>query len=155
MPRHNRGLQIWRRKDRDCWEVGEYERGRRKRRATNLRSREEAQARLAELLTEKHPSGEPATIGEAMAYYLEHHAPTTARPDHLFFYAEKLAPFWGNVRISEVNKALCQQYLERAAANSRHGRRTGKKAGKRTSANLYGRCPTIPFGGNSNSYRPA
>jgi hypothetical protein len=131
MPRQNKGLQVWYRKDRACWEVGEFDLGKRKRRATNLRSRAEAQARLAELLTDGQPARPPLTIGEAMAYYLEHHAPTTARPDHLLYFAEKLAPFWGNIAIENVNKALCQQYVERRRKEFRkyqEDKQKGKKA---------------------------
>jgi integrase len=129
MARRNKGLQISYRKDRECWEVIEYERGRRRRRATDLRSREEAQERLVELLSVRPPKeADGQTVGAAMAYYLTHHAPTVARPDNLEWVAEKIAPFWGNVKISEINKALCQSYAawRRKPFDEKH-KKTGRK----------------------------
>lgn len=109
MSRRNKGLQVAYRKDRDCWEVIEYVAGNRRRRATNLRSIAEAQERLVEFLAARPPEG-VETVGALMAYYLTHHAPTVARPDNLEWIAEKIAPFWGNVKIHEINKAMCQSY---------------------------------------------
>lgn len=127
MPRKNTGPAVKWRADRGCFEIIEYVAGKRKRRATNLRSLQEAEEKRAELIASRAPSGPVQTVGRAMAFYVERHAPTVARPDNIYWLAEKLAPFWGSIRIDQINRALCQQYAAQRNAVKKLSNETIRK----------------------------
>ena len=114
MPKKNLGLQIWYRKERDCYEIGEYIHGRRKRHATGIGSREDAEAQLAECIVKRSrpdKSDHEITLGELSAYYMREHVPTLANPATAIKCFERLLPYWGDFKLSDVRKSLCLEYL--------------------------------------------
>lgn len=114
MPKTNRGLQIWYRKERDCFEIGEYIDGKRKRHATGIGRREDAEAQLAELIVKRQrpdKADHEITLGELFAYYMREHVPTLASPATAIKCFERLLPFWGEYRLTDVRKSMCLDYL--------------------------------------------
>jgi integrase len=116
MPKRNTGPQIKWRKDRACWEIVEFVGGRRKRLATGIDSREDAERRLAETLavrTRKTGRCEPTErlIGDLLADYIVEHAPHTAGPQTLAYNVENLSPFWAVHTVAFVKPSTCQEYL--------------------------------------------
>lgn len=115
MPRINRGLQIWYRKERQSFEIGEYIDGKRKRHAAGISCREDAEARLAEILVARSkPQGNEntLTLGELAAYYIREHVPTLSSPRTAISCFDRLIPFWGDYKLEDVRKSKCVEYLE-------------------------------------------
>ena len=114
MPKKNRGIHIWFRKERDCWEVGEFVNGNRKRHATGFSCRSEAEKALAEVIllsqTPKRLSDD-YTLGELIAYYIEEHVPSLANPKTALVCFEHLLPFWGGLRLEDIRQSRCRDYL--------------------------------------------
>ena len=115
MPKKNRGLQIWYRKERNCFEIGEYISGRRKRHATGIGSREDAEAQLAEIIVKRNKPqerGNEVTLGELSAYYMREHVPILASQNTAIKCFERLLPFWGDLKLEDIRKSVCLEYLE-------------------------------------------
>lgn len=114
MPRKNKGVHVWYRKERDCWEVGEYVSGKLKRHATGFSCRSDAEKKLAEVIIQQ---GMPKkaenliSIGEIIAYYIHEHVPTLASPATALKCFDRLLPYWGDLRLEDIRKSKCRDYL--------------------------------------------
>ncbi len=118
MPRPNKGPQVWYRKDRGTWGVGEFREGKRHWIATGLGSREDAQRELVRIFTKKdRASGkhtaEERIIGDVLASYQLEHGQETLHPDGLIYACQNLSPFWGDKRVSEITNTVCQEYRDK------------------------------------------
>lgn len=117
MPRENKGPQVWYRKDRKAWGVGEFVGGKRKWLISGLGSREDAQRELARIIIKQDRHTGPSApderlIGDVLASYQLEHGPQTLRPDNLINACERLSPFWGDMRVSSITKSECQRYAD-------------------------------------------
>ncbi len=115
MPRKNKGVRVWYRKERQCFEVGEYIRGKPKRHATGFSCREDAEKKLAEIIIQREgikTSEQEITLGEIIAYYTQEHLPTLASPATALKCFERLLPFWGDSLLADIRKSKCVAYLE-------------------------------------------
>jgi len=114
MPRKNKGIQVKYRKDRECWELIEYIGGKRKRHATGFSCREHAEEKLAEIIVQrqKPQKGEHLSIGKVIAYYINEHVPTLANPRTAILCFERLIPYWSEIKVKDIRKSLCLNYLE-------------------------------------------
>mgnify|MGYP003764372423 CR=1 FL=1 len=101
-------------KERDCFEIGEYINGRRKRHATGIGCREDAEAQLAEFIVKRQrpdKADHEITLGELFAYYMREHVPTLASPATAIKCFERLLPFWGEYKLTDVRKSASLEYL--------------------------------------------
>lgn len=115
MARRNKGIHIWFRKERNCYEVGEYIGGKPKRHATGLSSLADAEKKLAETILERGTLRTPEidiTLGEIIAYYSKEHLPTIASPLTAIKCFERLLPFWGDLKLVDIRKSKCLAYLD-------------------------------------------
>ena len=122
MPKKNNGIHIHYRKDRKCWEIREFINGKRKRHATGLGSREAAEEKLAEVIVHKlkpQKGGEDMKIGDVIAYYVREHIPSITRQDVALANLERIIPFWGEIRLSEIKKSLTYDYYEHRKTETR------------------------------------
>lgn len=125
MSKQNRGPHIAYRKDRDWWGVREFRGGQRYWIVGGLKSEREAAEALVLILREDRAvPQERLTVGEVLAFYLDHHAPHTAKPLNTLSFHEALSPFWAARLVPEVCPALCQKYCteRNARALTRYGR---------------------------------
>lgn len=115
MAKRNRGPRVAFRKDRAWWGVFEYRNGSRHWFISGLASEREAEEQFALWKRQKPGAVDPGkrTVGEIMAYYLEHHVPHTATPDKALSFHETLTPFWASLTVGDVNKAKCQEYCSK------------------------------------------
>lgn len=51
------------------------------------------------------------TCGQVLSIYMEQHAGTTAAPQRIGWAIQSMAPFWADVRVSDIKGELCRQYL--------------------------------------------
>jgi integrase len=107
---------FWR-EDRKHFEIRDTKDGRRVRVATGTGCRTEAEEALAKYIGVKHHAGGPAqahelSISQALAYYLEEHAPTTAAPERLIAAVRPLDAFWAELPVSAVKGATCRRYAK-------------------------------------------
>lgn len=124
MPSRAKGARLFWREDREHWEIRDTKDGKRVRIATGTGCRQQAEDTLADYIGEKHgPTGGPAqaqdlSISQAIAYYLEEHAPTTAAPERLIAAVKPLDAFWGDLPVSAIRGATCRKYArERGRAD--------------------------------------
>lgn len=113
--RKNRGIHVKFRPERDCWEVIEYKNGKLKRHATGLGSVKSAEERLAEIIVERttpRKQVDEITIGELIAHYIREHVPTLARQDTALKCFDRLVPFWGDLKLSDLKKSNVFEYIE-------------------------------------------
>jgi integrase len=54
-------------------------------------------------------------VTDALAYYIEHHADTTADPTRIKQAVKALVPFWLGVMVDGVTKGTCQRYQKQRA----------------------------------------
>lgn len=115
MSKRNRGEFVKYRKDRGWWGVAEYVKGQLYWRVSELGSEEEAKVALAKRVLEngKRDSND-ITLGEIMAYYLDHKAPTLADPQNAIDFDERLAGFWASKKLKDINQANIRAYHEYA-----------------------------------------
>jgi integrase len=112
--RRSKGIHVWFRRERDCYEVGEYIAGKRKRYATGLSCIEDAEKKLAEIILDLGTLKTPEidiTLGEIIAYYSKEHLPTISSPLTAIKCFERLLPFWGDSKLAHVRKSKCLEYL--------------------------------------------
>jgi integrase len=84
--------------------------------STRTASRPEAEAQLAEYIARKwRPSGpaEPShlSVSQALALYLEEHAPHVVAPERLIYAVEALDRFWTDLPVSAVKAETCRRYM--------------------------------------------
>lgn len=136
MPRgKNKGIHINYRKDRNCWEIREFNQGNRKRHATGFSSRKDAEERLAEIILEKSnpiKNEQEITLGELLAYYVKEHVPTLSRPDTALKAIERLAPFWGNLKLEDIRTSKSKEYVEYRKKEFNSWQKNGGYKTKRT-----------------------
>lgn len=115
MPKRNPGAHIKYRKDRNCWEVIEFVDGKRKRLATGIRSRNDAEAELAKILVlrvDPRKNERDITLGELIAYYVREHVPTLNNATTAIKCMERIIPFWGNLKLDSIKKSKSLEYME-------------------------------------------
>ena len=113
MSKRNRGEFVKYRKDRGWWGVAEYVKGRLHWRVSGLGSEEEAKVTLAKRVLEQGKrSDDDITLGEIMAYYLDHKAPTLANPENAIYFDERLAGFWASKKLKDITQANIRAYHE-------------------------------------------
>jgi integrase len=117
MSSRSKGARLFWRDDREVWEIRDTQNGQRVRVATGTGCRAKAEAALAEFIGVKHNPAGPAqahdlSISQALAYYLEEHAPTTAAPERLMAAVKPLDAFWADLPVSAVKGATCRRYAK-------------------------------------------
>ena len=112
MSKKNKGIHLYYRKDRDCWEIREFVEGKRKRHATGFSCRTDAEEKLAELLVKNTTIQECTTIGKIISYYIQEHLPTIKRPDTALKCLERLIPFWSEIKLDDIRKSKTLEYYE-------------------------------------------
>ena len=93
--------------------------------STGTNSRPEAERQLQAYLDRKHrPSGPTRateiTVGQILEIYAGEHAPNVADPARIAYAIDALAPFWGDLWVSDLKGETCRRY-----AKSRRNARTG------------------------------
>lgn len=131
MPRQTGSPRTRYRKDRQCWEVSEYRDRKLVRLSSGHRSREEADLALAEIIFERRTkvtrTSDAITVGEILAYYLTHHAPTMTQPQNALFCHRALKGYWAEMKVEEVNKATVTAFIkERDTAHMARQKQQGK-----------------------------
>lgn len=123
MPRPTKGARLYRRANGQFSILdGAVER------RTGTASREEAERALAEYIRQRgRPSGpseqDKLKIGDALAIYLEEHAPHAADPERISYAVEALLPFWGDLTVSAITKNTCRRYAATRFRKARDGAR--------------------------------
>lgn len=117
MPRPNTGPQLVWIRERGCYYVRWYEHGAKRLRSTRTADRRSAENILAQHIAASHRlTGlrEPHETGvaDALAHYLEHHAPTTADPARIAYAAEALLGWWTGRMLSEITPSNCAAYTK-------------------------------------------
>ena len=115
MPRPNKGIHIKYRKDKACWVVGEYINMQFKRYRTGISSNTLAQKELEEVIAERtRPEGSEyeITLGQLVTYYINEHVPTLSKPETALKCFERLLPFWGNLKITDIKKSKSLDYIQ-------------------------------------------
>lgn len=112
MSKRNKGIHIHYRKDRNCWEIREFVRGKRKRHATGISCLKEAEEQLAEIIVTKETIKQCDSIGHILTFYIGDHVPTISRPDVALASIERLIPFWGELSLKEISKSKSLEYYE-------------------------------------------
>ena len=112
MSKKNKGIHLHYRKDRDCWEIREFVSGKRKRHATGISCRKDAEEKLAEFLVGNTKLTEYPTIGKIITYYVKEHLPTVKRPETAIKCIERLIPFWSEIKIEDIKKSKSLEYYE-------------------------------------------
>lgn len=112
--RKNRGIHVKFREERSCYEVVEYVSGKLKRHATGLGSLKIAEEKYAEIIIERAApkTGQDATFGKLIAYYIKEHLPTLARQETAEKCFDRLIPYWGELKVSEYKKSQSLDYIE-------------------------------------------
>lgn len=115
MPRPNTGPRLDWNEQRGRFYIVWYERGQRRVRSTGTTDRKQAETALAHFIGRSHqPSGprDPHEIGvaEALALYLEHHAPHTNDPGRIAYAVEALLPFWQDKHLEQITPTNCEAY---------------------------------------------
>jgi integrase len=118
MPRRNSGPKLIFLKERNCFYVRWYDRGRSRRRSTGTSDVGEANRFLAEFLAEYFdpassrgpvaPANYP--IAEALELYCREHAPNTGDPERIGYAVKALLKFWGNLTVGDITKPTCARY---------------------------------------------
>lgn len=114
MSKRNKGLHIKYREERNCWEIVEYISGKLKRHATGLSSLEDAEEKLAEIIvlrSEPQNNNNNITLGEIMAYYITEHVPSLASQNTAIRCFDRLVPFWGDLKLSDIRKSKVREYM--------------------------------------------
>ncbi len=115
MSKRNKEKYTKYRADRSCWEVIGYTRGKRQRYATGFSRREDAEEKLAEIIMQQRaPSTneQNITLGQIITYYVKEHIPTIARPQTALSCLERVIPFWGEKKLSDIRKSETLKYVE-------------------------------------------
>jgi integrase len=130
MPRRSKGPRLRWLAKRAGYYIEWTENGRTRQRSCGTDNRSEAEGQLQSFLYERARTGrtgprEPEDYGvnEAVAAYLEEHAPHTADPARLAYDGEALAPFWEGRTVADISPETCRAYWkwrERAAGTIRH-----------------------------------
>jgi integrase len=129
MPRPNRGAYLKWIEERGCFYIQWYEQGRPRKRSTGFADVRDAEKALSDFIVSRQRervSGprEPGQllVTDALAYYVEHHADTTADPVRIKQAVKALVPFWIGLMVDGVTKGTCQRYQkqrEKAVATVR------------------------------------
>ena len=99
--------------------------------STRTDSRQEAEGQLAAYIARKHRpigpvSAEELSVSQALAYYIEEHAPTVAAPERILDAVAALDPFWGLLPVSAIKGETCRRYTaQRHRANGTVRRELG------------------------------
>lgn len=117
MPRANTGPRLAWIDDRQAYYIRWYERGAKRVRSTGTADKREAEKALALHIATSHRLtglSEPNEIGvaDALAYYLEHHAPTRADPARIAYAVDALLTFWTGKALSEITPRNCRAYTD-------------------------------------------
>ena len=117
MPRPNRGPRLHWIAERSGYYIVWYERGAKRVRSTRTADRKAAEAALADFIGTSHRlagPGEPHEIGvaDALAHYVEHHAPTRADPARIAFAVDALLSWWTGKMLSEITPRNCEAYTK-------------------------------------------
>jgi integrase len=117
MSNRSKGARLYWRADREVWEIRDTKNGKRFKSSTGTSCRAEAEGALADYIGVKHRPSGPAqahelSVSQALAYYLDEHAPTTAAPERLIAAVRPLDAFWGDLPVSAVRGATCRRYAK-------------------------------------------
>lgn len=117
--KRNKGIHVKFRSERGTWEVVEYIRGKLKRHSTGHSSLEEAEEKLAEIIvsrTTPQTNEQYITLGEIMAYYIQEHVPTLPNAATVLKCFDRLIPFWGDLKLSDIRKKTSFDYIKHREA---------------------------------------
>ncbi|MGX7895514.1 tyrosine-type recombinase/integrase [Tsuneonella sp. HG222] len=121
MPRPNTGPRLKWIEARGVYYILEYERGAKRVRSTGTADQREAEAVLAAHIGDRHRDRagprEPGevTVADALAFYAEERAPMTADPHRISYAIDALLPFFGEIRLGQINQAMCERYGKQRA----------------------------------------
>ena len=118
MSKKNKGEHVRYRTDRKWWGVAEYVKGRLYWHVSGCTSENEAKVELARRILETGKRSEDdITLGELMAHYLKHKAPTLAKPENALYFHERLEDFWAHRKLEDINQANIRAYHKFADEN--------------------------------------
>lgn len=116
MPRPNTGPRLAWIDERQAFYIRWYERGAKRIRSTGTADKREAEKALALHIASSHRlagHSEPSEVGvaDALAYYLEHHAPTRADPARIAYAVDALLPYWTGKTLAQITPSTCRAYV--------------------------------------------
>jgi hypothetical protein len=135
MPRRSKGPRLWlrpRRRDRDGKQHGAVyvilDRGRQIATGCGAEQAEQAERTLAEYITQKHqrdvgerdPTHIP--VADVLTVYLDDIVPHHARADESRRRIKRVATFFGNKLLSDINGQLCRAYAAQSSTDAMAGR---------------------------------
>lgn len=117
MSRRSKGPRLFWRAERQVWEIRDTNGGSRVRVSTGAADRRDAEVQLARYIDDKMKPDGPVgahdmSVSQALAYYLDEHAPTTAAPERLIAAVKPLDAFWGDLPVSAVRGETCRRYAK-------------------------------------------
>lgn len=117
MPRRSSGPRLWFDKGRGTWTIID---GRSRRRTGfALEESRQAEKSLGEYIASKHVVKDSATpfIADVLNAYTTEHLADKVSKDHIFYDIRKLAKWWGDKRVAEINAKTCRAYAVMRRAN--------------------------------------
>lgn len=117
MPRRSAGPKLWFDKQRGTWTIID---GRSRRRTGfALDESRQAEKALGEYIASKHTIKDSATpyIADVLNAYTTEHLAHKVSKDHIFYDIRKLATWWGDKRVAEINAKTCRAYASSRNAN--------------------------------------
>lgn len=126
MARPNLGPKLIWKKERKRYYIQWFEQGRRRAYSTGTANLKIAKEVFSDFLLENveiEDGNKPERfpIDHALAYYVEHHAPTVAAPERIIYCGEALLPFWSNYNVGDITQATCNAYAAYRNASREKG----------------------------------